>query len=291
MFYICSMISFLNSPIPLYELNKSRVAIILGSGLFVGLFLIIFQPFGTASFQHPYKNAILMGYSLVVILSFLLMELLFKLVFRPYFKEENWVFWKQLLFNLILLAISIAACYVYRQSIFSQTLQWRGLIGFYRFAMPIASFVVAGWVLLDYIAKLKRHQQTADSLSINHSVPASRETEEKKAETEITIESQNGKENYTFNEEELFYIQSADNYCQISTTSGSQLLRNTLNSLDTQVESEHIVRCHRSYIVNLNLVEKVSGNAQGYKLHLKGLEQAIPVARSKSKDILARLEA
>lgn len=46
-----------------------------------------------------------------------------------------------------------------------------------------------------------------------------------------------------------------------------------------------LYRCHRSYLVNLIYVEKVSGNALGLKLHLKGYPGEIPVSRSLNHQI------
>jgi DNA-binding LytR/AlgR family response regulator len=43
------------------------------------------------------------------------------------------------------------------------------------------------------------------------------------------------------------------------------------------------VKCHRSCIVNLDKVVKVSGNAQGFKLHLKETDFVVPVARKYSE--------
>ena len=48
-------------------------------------------------------------------------------------------------------------------------------------------------------------------------------------------------------------------------------------------------RCHRMYLVNLAHVHWVSGNAQGLKLHLTDLEEAVPVSRSLTNTIKEKL--
>ena len=50
-----------------------------------------------------------------------------------------------------------------------------------------------------------------------------------------------------------------------------------------------IERCHRSYLVNTALVDYVSGNAQGYQLHLKGTDQEVPVGRTFAPTILKEI--
>jgi DNA-binding LytR/AlgR family response regulator len=48
-------------------------------------------------------------------------------------------------------------------------------------------------------------------------------------------------------------------------------------------------RCHRMYLVNLQRVISVSGNAQGLKLQLDGLEEAIPVSRNLTETVREKL--
>ena len=56
--------------------------------------------------------------------------------------------------------------------------------------------------------------------------------------------------------------------------------RVTLLSFEIQLkEVFSLVRCHRSYMVNLNKVKNISGNAQGLKLELINHSEIIPVSR------------
>ena len=53
-----------------------------------------------------------------------------------------------------------------------------------------------------------------------------------------------------------------------------------LSEFETQLkEASSLVRCHRSYMVNLKKVKNVSGNAQGLKLELINQSEIIPVSR------------
>ena len=57
------------------------------------------------------------------------------------------------------------------------------------------------------------------------------------------------------------------------------LLRGSLSRFEEQAHHPDVVRCHRSFVVNLRQVASVSGNAQGYKLQLQNYPSPIPVAR------------
>ena len=58
---------------------------------------------------------------------------------------------------------------------------------------------------------------------------------------------------------------------------------------DALVDNDIFFRCHRAYIINLDKVEQVEGNAQGYKLKVRGTEERVPVSRSLNKEFSDRL--
>ena len=61
----------------------------------------------------------------------------------------------------------------------------------------------------------------------------------------------------------------------------SMLARRSLKSFQSEIESQYpkIIRCHKSFIANLNKVNTISGSTKGFKLHHKGLDFKIPVSR------------
>jgi len=110
----------------------------------------------------------------------------------------------------------------------------------------------------------------------------------------ITIPSENGKDNFTIIKDDLLYICSLDNYVEIfyiqNNKVNTKLIRASLKNIADALSTEKdIFRTHKSYVVNLAKVISVSGNAQGYKLHLENIEELIPVSRSLNtiiKDLL-----
>jgi DNA-binding LytR/AlgR family response regulator len=57
------------------------------------------------------------------------------------------------------------------------------------------------------------------------------------------------------------------------------LIRNTVTKIIEYLDSDKIIRCHRAYIINLDFVKRIEGNAQGLKLNLSNSENVIPVSR------------
>ena len=57
--------------------------------------------------------------------------------------------------------------------------------------------------------------------------------------------------------------------------------RLTLKDLESALKPfPEIIRTHRSYLVNLNQIMGVVGNAQGYKLKLRDYDGTVPVSRN-----------
>ena len=45
-------------------------------------------------------------------------------------------------------------------------------------------------------------------------------------------------------------------------------------------EHKFIFKCHRSFIVNINYIERFEGNSQGYRLFFENVNFPIPVSKS-----------
>jgi DNA-binding LytR/AlgR family response regulator len=110
----------------------------------------------------------------------------------------------------------------------------------------------------------------------------------------LTLRGDNQKEELSLSAEDIFFIASADNYVKVQYREAGQLkqvmLRSTLKKLEDQLSAyPEFLRCHRMFLVNLNGVKEVSGNAQGLKLHLSGIDEAIPVSRGLTDTVRERL--
>jgi DNA-binding LytR/AlgR family response regulator len=109
------------------------------------------------------------------------------------------------------------------------------------------------------------------------------------------LRSENGKERLLFHLDQALFLLAAGNYVEIvsyTDRTTRELLRNTLSNLEIQLSQyQHFFRCHRSYIVNLTKITKVSGNAQGLKLTLKHFDETIPVARNYVEKFRAKISS
>jgi TolB-like protein len=94
---------------------------------------------------------------------------------------------------------------------------------------------------------------------------------------------------------DLWYVAAEDNYSRVFWKDGEQmkerLLRITLKNLEPQLEDPAIVRCHRSYLVNLAQDFEIKGDASGYSLASGEVGEEIPISRTRGKEILALFRA
>ena len=83
----------------------------------------------------------------------------------------------------------------------------------------------------------------------------------------VQIYDEKGEMRLSVRRERLFLLESADNYVCVwyinNNSPKKVLVRNTLTKVAKQLESTHIQRCHRSYIINLDLIKVMRREKEG----------------------------
>jgi len=91
----------------------------------------------------------------------------------------------------------------------------------------------------------------------------------------------------------ILFIQAEVNYSRViwieENMRKEKVIRATLKTLEEQLSGTSIVRCHRSYLFNASRYS-ISGDSRGYILKSQSDPFEVPVARSKSKEIITRLK-
>lgn len=268
----------------LYPRSKSIKEILISSiaaGILVYLFLIIFQPFGTENFHHPYKYIILFPYTLIFGVAFFVSSL-----FVSQFKK--WNIGYELMKVLVILLLGSIFSYFYNALFISQvklSLENYGYMFLYSLAIGIPISTI--YILSRYIYLKNIPENTALDIA-SQRINNSEETKEKVLKIlGNNIELEVAEENFLF-------AQSMENYCNVHFLDDGKikklLIRISLSNILKQVETHSIKKCHRSYIINLEKVKDLKGNAQGYKLILPEIDFEIPVSRSFISDIIPQLQ-
>ncbi|GAB5553065.1 MAG: hypothetical protein Sapg2KO_26560 [Saprospiraceae bacterium] len=74
--------------------------------------------------------------------------------------------------------------------------------------------------------------------------------------------------------EEILYVEADSCYCSIKTSTGSYMIVSTLKKFVNSVKSENLLRIHRSYLINMDKIDKI-GDA-----YVLIKEKMIPIGRS-----------
>lgn len=275
----------LAQPMPAPETTRRTFLTSLGAGVFIGAFLVIFQPFGAYAWESPLKIPVLAGYGAITFVVLLFNGYALPRLFLDFFREERWTVGREIvLIGLHIVLIGIAN-YVYGGLVFGGfargSFDVTQLVFMILVTGLIGLFPASGITAFKYLRHLRRYAQPPQPVPLTPTQQA--------ADARQTVEliAENGKDRLALPLADLLYLESADNYSEIVfEKAGSlkkELLRGSLSRFEAQVPPGVVVRCHRSYLVNLHRVRRVSGNAQGYKLHLAGLEMPVPVARAYSE--------
>ena len=309
------MFRLLSQPYPTDESVRRQLIKAVLVGLFVGLFLLAFQPFGLDDWYTANKAQKILGFGLVTLLVMLADSLLLPALFPRYFSDQHWTVGREIIRTLLLIFVIALGNRLYLAWLIdthSSAYGWLPMMGM---TFVVGIFPTVGAVLLNYVVQLRKYSQSAAEFPDQSASPTWKEPwmreqvavvrPEDNLNTTLVLVADNEKDTVSFPASALLFIESSDNYCTVVYNSYTPtnfdkalkpLLRSSLSRLETQIADKpnfrsHIVRCHRSYVVNLDRVERITGNAQGYKLHLLGGQFQVPVARRFNDTLISQLKS
>lgn len=289
---------FLKQPFPHESSLACSARLAIRFGIFIFLFLAIFRPFNMDALPAKtiFISSAVLG--LVTFTCILTCDFVFPLIFPDYFREDKWTTGKQILDVLFTLLVIGSVNFLLFPSLFGGTLNWNEFFRVQLLTVIVGSLPIALFTLLKQNVWLKQFKKEAATLQ--------EKLQEKKQEEQqttpdtkhqlISFTGENSTEKFQIEDHQLLYIEAASNYVKLYFEKNGKLnytiIRNTMKRVEELLqEYTMFFRCHRTYIVNLDKVEAVEGNAQGYKLKITGSDERLPVSRSLNKEFSDRLLA
>ncbi|HUW92232.1 MAG TPA: LytTR family DNA-binding domain-containing protein [Bacteroidales bacterium] len=109
--------------------------------------------------------------------------------------------------------------------------------------------------------------------------------------TMIPLRDEKGTLRLSLKRSDILYLQGTDNYVTVWYLSKERLLkyllRNTLKKMEDELLPESIIRCHRSYMVNMDRIKLIRREKEGLMLELDTpLTVLIPVSRTYMNQVL-----
>ena len=268
------MLQILHQKYPPPDNGKNGLLLALFFGVFIGGFLWFFRPFNLN--LSNYSDGQILFFGVITTITVLFFQLGLSRLFPGLFAEKRWTVIHQILFYLLVLFVIATLNGLYINYLDNLPFNW----GNYRW-ITVRTFVlgvipICFLVLFDFNQRLKKHIADAKQLK-----PFFSEAPQSAPDKLFTISTHLKDNSFTIQEGDFLFAQSNGNYVFVFTRQQPKAIyRISLNALEAQLNSSYCKRCHRSYLVNLKMVKKIEGNAQGLSLWLQGLEEPVPVSRT-----------
>nr|WP_321485722.1 LytTR family transcriptional regulator DNA-binding domain-containing protein [uncultured Draconibacterium sp.] len=272
-------LKFLNNSFSLLDRKKDRYFLVITVLAFSIFFINVFKPWNIGRWysDSPIIQFLrLSSYGFISSLILLFTQFpLRKLLHQQTFKLKNYLLW--ILIEIVL--ISLVYIFLYGNPI-------GNFINDFLFSLK---YTVLG-ILLPYSFALlliyyKKHSEEIEQLKNKLSG-----TDKNRL---LTFTDDKGKPRFSVRSKDFLYIESTDNYVTVTFILEGKLqrklLRNTMKNMESQIGSQSILRCHRSFMVNTQNVDFVQKENKKLFLHLNSSETTIPVSEKYSPLLLSVL--
>lgn len=273
----------MNGKIPAYLFEKGNtVKMIVFTAVFALLFINIFQPFGSREWYPAISDFKYFTFSSLIILTGMLVVVVSRVILATYSKKNDVFYWQ---YSLWILGEILAMAVFY--SLFSKFVPKEGADRDFMEIFRQSTVNTALVLLLPYAISWLYFSWKEKSLLLAN-------IEQEKAvdlhsKTLVAFPDEKGDLKITIALENLLYIESADNYVTIFYLNKSKqsrfLLRNSLKWMEENLTKDTpLVRCHRSFIVNMEKVKvlkKIKGGIV-LELDIEGIPD-IPVSKTYSQ--------
>ncbi|WEK21016.1 MAG: LytTR family transcriptional regulator DNA-binding domain-containing protein [Candidatus Pedobacter colombiensis] len=270
--------NFLRQPYPFPD-RTAIAALVIGVG--IGLLMLLLQPFGLSNVFVQHYHLFLAGYGLV---SFLV--LLFNgLLVIKLFSEFNWNIIRQISWSCWSVFCLGIANYAYTFEVMDDfPFSISALLTFQVYTFFIAIIPITILVLIRQNRLLRMNKNAAEVLNNNLTPTA---VSKDFAET-VVLTAENNKTQLDIKVGDLAFIESEGNYIQVYARENGSIAATTIRSSIVKAETElaghpQMIKCHRAFIVNSDFIEHIKGNAQGYRLGIKGSNKEVYVSRQYTK--------
>ena len=266
----------LHEPFPETDTPRENVRNIIFVGIFITLFLYFFQVGG----MNQYKgNAFLVcvGFGAITIGVSLLYDVLVEKVLKLNRYDSTWTLLRWIIYMFVLLFFISIGNYWFNTTLSPDPINMYAFLMMVIYTGSVGMFpIVFSGLVIQLKANQKNQKQAAE---LQTHIPVQQIHHET-----IQLFSNNKSQNFAAHVDDIFYLEAMQNYVSVCFQKDGQLqkelLRNTIKDIEAQLENTPLMRCHRSFLVNPDLIEKVEGNAQGLRLQLKNLAAVeIPVSR------------
>ena len=269
------MFKSLNKPYPFNDELNFNLKSIAGISLGIFLFLLFFLPLNPVIDDFNKKLLVITGFGFIVLLLLLFIRIAIPAFFPGAFTPEKWTVTRELLLHLLFVILNSVAFSFYARYVGGIPTTFHSVV---KIILISIIPVVALAIIYEYDFLKKRLEDVVSQIKN----PEFQQVEEE--ETGIEFQSDNQSERFFLFHDQIILIKAANNYIEIifrqSEKISRRLIRNTLQNTERMLsKNPSFIRVHRSYIVNVNSIRKVTKSSDGLKLLLYDYPKGINVSR------------
>ncbi len=269
------MLKFLNKPYPFNDDLRHNAKIIFFISLGVLAFLLIFQPIEIDTFSKKEIFYLVTGLAITTFMVLSINLLVLPSLFPKIFYNNRWNIKREIFWNLwIFLTISSSVFLFYSQLFGVLDMNFS----------DFGKIILIGFLTVSVLITINQDRLLRSNLKSAQELNKKLTNIKQKKKRLIHFESDYKKDNISISPELLILIKSADNYIEIyyksEDTVKMQLIRSSLKKVNERInEFDFILRCHRTFIVNINYIKEIIGNSRGYKIRLENLDFPVFVSQ------------
>lgn len=265
---------------------KNTVSFILFTAAFALIFINIYAPFGADKWLNVgeikfflYSSLVILIGMLVIVISRTIMYLVTRNTFLHFGAYALWIVGEILILALVYALIQWFFLHV--SDDFSLILRNSVRTTAYIILLPY----VISWLYLSFKDKytiLEKLEKNTKNGGFDPEV-----TDHKTGTSHIMIpfRDEKGVLKFSIKKDDILYIEAADNYIIIhyldQQKPAKYMIRNTLKRLETELPGAGMVRCHRSYMVNMDNVKFIRKEKEGLILSFESPGQVnLPISRT-----------
>ena len=290
-------------PFPCTLATRERFFTALGFGIFVFAFLLGFKPYQLNELSTEKQIVLCAAYGGITFVCIFILALLLPIILPGLLRDESWSTGDQILYMTCFVIIVGIVNYLASYYLSGSSLTWKNMLWYQVRTASVAILPITIYVLVKQNLLLNKFRSQAQELE--------RKLQEKyqggggntapppppaNTPDAITLTGDYQKEKISVSANQLYFISSANNYVKVFIGQHEKvtysIIRMTMKKAEESLEGYScFFRCHRTYIINLDKVAHVYGNAQGYKVQITGINELIPVSRNLNNEFSDRLLA
>jgi hypothetical protein len=290
--------SLLLQPYPNKWVNPRRWQAEMLLGLVVVLVLLLFNPPFLGSYTPANRVLVALLHGSICVCCLSSLRRVSVLMFPKIIEDEFWTGYKVLLINALDVLFIGAGNYLLAAILGKVSVSLESFVSFEIRIMMLGFLQLTFWDILFQVFLNEKHHERAQLL--NHQLrelPPNlvfsnpHRSNPNAAAHFVVIRAENPSENFKLWLEKGLFMQTEGNFVRVSYLESKQvksvlICTNLRKMMEDLQNAPQYCRCHTNYLVNMNKIMSITGNAQGYQLEVEGVCQFIPATYT--REILRR---